>query len=210
MSGSKVRHVLEAIFTVLIFALQNIVYGGYSISIMFIPLFAYIASLTTAYPNLERDVNILFFSKEFIVGRVIALIGFVIFFIAGVQLLKGYIRRSGLVKTGLYSIVRHPQYTGIIIIALGLTVMVQTLSRNPQTVFMWFVQVLGCAFLAWYEEQCLKKKFRGEYQRYKVNVPFMYPIKCPSKIPEIAFTIFLTLIVAFLLLIFPYDIIRFH
>ena len=177
---------------------------------MFIPLFAYLTLLIIDHPNLERDMNILFFSKEFIVGRIITLIGFVIFLIAAIHLLKCYIRRIKLVKTGLYSVVRHPQYMGLVIVALGLTVMVQTLSRNPQTVFMWLVQVFGYISLAQYEEHCLKKKFKEEYQQYRLSVPFLYPIKCPPRISETAFTIIITLIIAFLLLFFPYEIIRFY
>jgi len=210
MGSSKVRHALETMLTILMFTLQNIVYGGWSISIMFIPLFAYLISLETAHPNLERDFNVLLFAKEFMVGRVIASIGFIILLIAGIQLLKAYVEHAGLVKTGLYSVVRHPQYMGITIITLGLTVMVLTLAGNvSQPIFMWLMQILGYITLARYEEWHLNKKYGENYHQYRRGVPFMYPLKCPSKIPETLFTIVVSVAISLILLLFPYDIIRF-
>jgi protein-S-isoprenylcysteine O-methyltransferase Ste14 len=208
MDSSKIRHFLEAALTALLFALQNIIYGGYCISIMFIPLFAYILSLGMSQPNLQRDINVLFFSKEFMFGRVVALVGFIILLIAGSQLIRGYVKHAGLVKTGLYSIVRHPQYTGIAVMTLGMTIMAMTLSPAPQPVFMWMIQMIGYIALARYEEWHLEKKCIWNYSEYKQHVPFIFPVKCPSKIPETVFSILMSAMIAFILLIFPYDLIR--
>lgn len=67
--------------------MQSVVYGGWAISVMSIPLLPYLIMLATGRLNLERDINLLFFAKEFIVGRVIALIGFTLFLVAGIQFL---------------------------------------------------------------------------------------------------------------------------
>jgi len=61
----------------------------------------------------------LFFAKDFIVGRIIALFGFVVFSLAAIQFLKARARGLDFVQTGLYSVVRHPQYLGIIIATIG-------------------------------------------------------------------------------------------
>jgi len=209
MRSPKIRHFFEAVLTALLFALQNIIYGGYCISIMFIPLFAYIVSLGVGHPNLQRDINVLLFSKEFMFGRVIAFAGFTILLLAATQLLWGYIRRRGLVKTGLYSIVRHPQYTGITVMTLGLTIMVMTLSPAPQPIIMWLMQMIGYIALARYEDWHLEKKYGENYLEYKRHVPFVFPVKFPSKISETILAILISVTIAFILFIFPYDLIRF-
>jgi len=209
MARFEIRHTLEAVITFLLFTLQNIVYGGYAIGIMTIPLFVYLIGLWTSTPNLEREITVLLLLKEFMVGRLIALVGFTIFLIAIIQLLTGYIRHTGLVTTGFYSVVRHPQYTGVTIIALGLTFMVLTLQGYIlMPILMWFVQVLGYVALASYEEYRLRRKYGEKYREYRLKVPFMFPLKCPSRIPEIIFTVLLSLGITLILIVFPYQIIR--
>jgi protein-S-isoprenylcysteine O-methyltransferase Ste14 len=111
---------------------------------------------------------------------------------------------------GLYSLVRHPQYFGIIIITVGLNVMVLTLGNRPEPIFLWLVQVAGYIILAKYEEKHLEKEFAEQFRRYKATVPFMLPIKCPSKIPETMFTLLIAVIIAFIFLIFPFNLLRLH
>ena len=146
----RVRLLFGAVLTAMLFTLQSIVYGGWAISVMSIPLLPYLVMLVTGHPNLERDINLLFFAKELIVGRIIALIGFTVFLIAGIQFLIDRTRGVRFTKTGLYSVVRHPQYTGIIITTIGLTVMVLTLHGNPQAILLWLIQILGYIILARY------------------------------------------------------------
>jgi len=81
----KARLIFESLITALLFSLQNIVYGGWAISVMAIPLLPYLVGLINTYMqgisfNLERDIYLLFFDKEFIVGRIIAIVGVVIFY----------------------------------------------------------------------------------------------------------------------------------
>ncbi|MEM3458128.1 MAG: NnrU family protein [Candidatus Bathyarchaeia archaeon] len=148
------------------------------------------------------------FAKEFIVGRVIALIGFTLFLVAGIQFLRDRARGANVIKTGLYSVVRHPQYLGTIITTIGLTVMVLTLGGNPQIILSWLIQVLGYVILARYEELRLEKQHVEDFRQYRRNVPFMFPAKCPSKIPETIFTILIAIIISLVFLIFPFELIR--
>jgi len=151
----------------------------------------------------------MFFSKYFIVGRIIALIGIVVLAAGAVQLLLNRRRRIGLIETGAYSIVRHPQFAGIIILTMGLTVMVQTLGGNSvELTGLWLLQILGYIGIARYEEVHLLKRFGESFQRYRQKVPFIFPIKCPSRIPETVFTVVIAFLIGLILLLFPYNLIQ--
>jgi protein-S-isoprenylcysteine O-methyltransferase Ste14 len=212
----KVRLVLESLVTALLFGLQGIVYGGWAISVMAIPLLPYLVGLMYDYmhgvsPNLERDIYLLFFDREFMVGRIIGIVGVVIFLMAAFQFLRERAKGKRLIKTGLYSLVRHPQYFGIIMITIGLNVMVLTIGSNQlELIFLWLVQVAGYIILAKYEEKHLEKEFAEQFRKYKAAVPFMLPIKGPSKIPETMFTLLIAVIIAFIFLTFPFNQLRLH
>jgi len=144
------------------------------------------------------------------VGRIIAIAGVIIFLLAALQFLEERAKGTRLIKTGLYSLVRHPQYFGIIIITIGLNVMVLTLNNRPEPIFLWLVQVAGYIILAKYEEKHFEKEFAEQFRRYKATVSFMFPIKCPSKIPEIPFTLLIAVTIAFVFLTFPFNLLRLH
>jgi len=212
-TGERVRHLLEAIFTALLFGTQTILNAGIFISIMSIPLLPYLFYfLSGQHPltALEFNIYVMLFAKEFWVGRAIALIGVAVLSLAATQLLWN--RHTGvvLIKTGMYSVVRHPQFSGIIIITVGLTVMVLTNSTDSlfQIVGLWLIQILGYIAIARYEEWCLSKKIGEEYRQYKRKVPFLFMVKCPSRIPETLFTIFMAVLLSVVLTFFPYGLIR--
>ncbi len=88
----------------------------------------------------------------------------------GVSKGKSFVETTRLVDSGIYAIVRHPQYTGGII-AIFLT----TLLWYPH----WLFGVLGVVgtvvvYLGCIEEdKLLVKKFGGDYKRYMERVPQM-------------------------------------
>ena len=209
----KIRHLLEAILTAVLFGTQTILNAGWAISVMSMPLLPYLVYFLKGQANPEREIQVLLFSKEFMVGRIIALIGLIVLLLAGVQFLWNRAKGVGLINTGAYSVVRHPQFTGIIIITIGLTVMVLTLRlgvNQPQIIGLWMIQILGYIGIARYEETHLLKRFGESFRQYKRDVPFMFPIKCPSRIPETLFTILIAALICCFLLFFPYDLIRIH
>src|SRR4030042_1845011 len=154
----------------------------------------------------------MFYLDTFIVGRMIASIGFVVLLLAAAQLLWSRHKGVELITTGAYSMVRHPQFTGIIIVTAGLTVMVLTNSTANlfQTAGLWLIQILGYVTLARYEEWRLTKKFGDGYRQYKQRVPFLFPLKNPSRIPETLFTVFMAILIFLVLLFLPYDLIRIY
>ncbi|MBE0519574.1 DUF1295 domain-containing protein [Candidatus Bathyarchaeota archaeon] len=211
-TGERVRHLLEAIFTALLFGTQTILNAGIFISIMSIPLLPYLfyyLSGQVPLEALEFNIHVMLFAKAFWVGRAIALIGVAVLSLAATQLLWNRHKGVVLIKTGMYSVVRHPQFFGIITITIGLTVMVLTNSNSNsfQILGLWLIQILGYIAIARYEEWCLSKKIGEEYRQYKRKVPFLFPVKCPSRIPETLFTIFIAVLLSVVLTFFPYGLI---
>jgi len=167
--------------------------------LMIFPLIIYVSGLMWAHPDfLEAQINLLFFSERLIFGRIVAITGFIIFFVAFVQFLG---RNGKVITTGLYSLVRHPQYFGIVVTTLGISITcIQfTGSVNPEAVYVWLIQVLGYILLAAYEEQYLLREHKREYQHYKAKVPFIFPTPLLTKIPEPLVSMILAVIIAFLL-----------
>jgi protein-S-isoprenylcysteine O-methyltransferase Ste14 len=113
------------------------------------------------------------------VGMVLGLVGG-LFAIAGVLHLGSNLSPwprpkadSELVRSGAYSLVRHPIYTGLIFGSCGWALFV----NGWQTLLYAFLLILLLDRKARYEEQWLRKKFDGYagYQReVKRFVPFIY------------------------------------
>lgn len=76
-----------------------------------------------------------------------------------------------LVTTGLYSIMRHPQYTGFIAVMFGFLLQWPTLL----TLIMFPVLVVMYVRLARHEEQDALREFGEEYRRYMTDVPAFIP-----------------------------------
>ena len=123
---------------------------------------------------------------------IIVVVGLLIFIKASIRFLKG---RGELITTGLYSVVRHPQYFGITLIALGSSILFKGYPPDPLFI------VIGYILLAAYEERNLLREYEGKYLEYKQRTPFIFPIPCPSKINEFIFSIILAFLI-FLPLIF--------
>jgi protein-S-isoprenylcysteine O-methyltransferase Ste14 len=200
--GRKVRHVLEALTAFFLLIIQYVPVVGIWHGVMFFPLAVYLFSLVVTYPEtFWTDANFLLFSPHSMFGRIVAFCGFVLFLVACVQFLR---RREKLITTGLYSIIRHPQYLGIIILTYGYSFMCIQVIPPPSieivqnVLFIWLIQVLGYITLASYEEHSLLHEYENEYRQYKHKVPFIFPVSHPSRIPEPVFSFILALIIAFL------------
>ena len=88
---------------------------------MVVPLAAYVCVFFWLYPAFwGSEIYLLLFSPRLMLGRVVTIIGFVVFLAACFQFLKG---RGRLITRGLYSVASHPQYFGIIVMTLGISVM---------------------------------------------------------------------------------------
>ena len=79
--------------------------------------------------------------------------------------------RYALRTTGLYRLVRHPQYLGLILVVVALIVQwptVPTLAMAPLLIFMYLRQARS-------EDRDLEVRFGGEYAAYAVRVPAFVP-----------------------------------
>ncbi len=182
-----------------------------------IPFILFNANYPVAY---QIEISLLLLWKPLIVGRIVSLIGAVIFTVAAVQWLWYHRKKIGLFTKGLYSKSRHPQFLGILITTMGLTIMVLTVGPMvgatfddgglQQLVVLWFLQVLGYMTIAFFEERSLSKKFAGQYEQYAQKVPFIFPVRCPKKVPEYVFTLLILVLICMILLLLPYELIRIY
>ena len=108
-----------------------------------------------------------------ILGIILIVLGLGITIVGFWQIVHARRRESGLVKGGLYSISRHPQYFAIILWTLGIVL----LHPIPRIIdfLLWTVLVLLHIFLADSEEVKLCKEFGIEYEKYRKKVPFILP-----------------------------------
>lgn len=103
-------------------------------------------------------------------GFWLLLIGLGVFTMALIQLLRG----KGLVTSGVYSVVRHPQYLGIILATLGFTL--QEGEIKLMSLITWIILVFAYVWLARREEATLQEKCGEEFLAYKRRVPFFLPL----------------------------------
>ncbi len=100
-------------------------------------------------------------------------LGLSIFFFAlyalGVRRSVG--KTEELVTTGIYGVVRHPQYLGLLLFLLG----VFFLTLRIETLILLFLWALTLRIVAWYEEKELLEMFGKEYQAYRERVPAIMP-----------------------------------
>lgn len=82
-------------------------------------------------------------------------------------------RKKVLITTGPYRFIRHPIYSGMLLLALALLLNYGNLWR----LFLFFLLLVSSLLKLTYEEKILKKHFKeyGDYQkRTKKLIPFVY------------------------------------
>lgn len=84
---------------------------------------------------------------------------------------KIHAARGDLVTSGIYSRVRHPQYSGLFLISIGLMIQWPTLA----TLLLWPVMFMVYYRLAMKEERKMIELFGERYLEYKKSVPAFIP-----------------------------------
>lgn len=82
-----------------------------------------------------------------------------------------YKANGELVTSRLYSLVRHPQYSGLFLITVGMLIQWPTIL----TVAMWPMLMLMYYHLARREEREMGSRFGSQYIAYKKQVPMFLP-----------------------------------
>jgi protein-S-isoprenylcysteine O-methyltransferase Ste14 len=117
-----------------------------------------------------------FFSWIKTIGLVLAIFGFIVVALALLQLNKNLSPfptpkdSAILIQNGLYTWVRHPIYSGIIILFVGYGIYQDSFFKLVITMFVWVLFY----FKTQYEELQLQRKFT-EYRVYKSKVGRFFP-----------------------------------
>lgn len=88
---------------------------------------------------------------------------------AGWRMVHG--AKGALVTNGIYSYMRHPQYSGLLLITIGLLIQWPTII----TVLMWPVLIFAYHRLSRKEETEMEREFGEAYRRYKEKTPMFIP-----------------------------------
>jgi protein-S-isoprenylcysteine O-methyltransferase Ste14 len=104
-------------------------------------------------------------------GPVLVVAGFVVFLVAAGQVYWAKLRRKGLVTSGLYRWVRHPQYTALVLFGAGILL---TWGRAV-TFLAFFLMMFLYYYLAKSEERGCLGLFGEKYEEYRRNTSFCVP-----------------------------------
>ena len=181
-------------------------------ALMTIPFVSYIALLFTSNPSQFIEAIFLIFFGGFPWEQVIALVGIGILIYSVVYMRLE--RKEGLIRTGPYGFVRHPQYLGVVLFTLTLTTRSYWIGKNtfgmswitPElTVAIWFGTLFAYIILAQVEELHLAKTFASEFEEYREETGFMVPfVKTQNRVLEIALSVLIpALILAAVLIAAP-------
>lgn len=153
-------------------------------SLMTLPFATYLILFFANLPaSLISILEFFFWPMPFLVlERTFIIIGLLIlvYSIAYLRIKK----KDGLVTSGPYRLIRHPQYLGIILATLGLTSWSVWILNNTygmgflspsQTIVVWFIELLAYVVLALIEELFLSRNYGMIFSDYKSQVPFLIP-----------------------------------
>ena len=197
---NNLRRIFSRISSLTLIFIQYIPVIGPWYGIMFLPIILYFITVLIMYPKfIMLELSSIFFSWNFIFGKITIVVGLIIFCYA----LSNFLRRTSPIATnGLYSKIRHPQYLGLITITLGFTLMSIEQALKITILDTWLISLVGYVLLAYCEEKHLLKEHHELYKQYMEKTHFMLPINPPKNFPETLFTMIFMLSIALLCSIF--------
>jgi len=111
----------------------------------------------------------------------ITILGLALFLASLAQLVWAKRKGIDLFTSGFYSVLRHPQYLGIIIWTFGHVLYSLPLRLRPADFLAWVTLVFLYLLLADLEERKLQEEIDEEkYSTYKNRVPFILPLVKPG------------------------------
>jgi len=143
--------------------------------LMTVPLISYLVMLFSSLPeSLSIALEDLFTDSAFLLDKTCVVTGLLILCYSSAYLkIEG---KKGLITSGPYRLVRHPQYLGIILFTLGLTTRSYWVLTNTfgigfltpqQTIAAWFIELLIYVLLANIEELYLSKEYEESFENYR-------------------------------------------
>jgi protein-S-isoprenylcysteine O-methyltransferase Ste14 len=106
-----------------------------------------------------------------VTGSVFFVLGMVTFLICASQVYLGKVLKKGVATRGLYSFIRHPQYLGLSLAALGLAIMwprFLTLVLFAVMLFLYYI-------LARDEERRMTNRYGESYEAYRRRTGMFFP-----------------------------------
>ncbi len=106
-----------------------------------------------------------------VLGSILFIAGALIFLVCAAQVYLGKILKWGVASRGLYAIVRHPQYTGLAMAGIGLTIL------WPRFLTLMFLAVMMFLYylLAKDEEQRMLRRYSDGYRTYLERTGMFLP-----------------------------------
>lgn len=138
------------------------------------PLLIFLLSPIVDVPSLRGATRKLFGHYGAMVGTWVSMIGLLLIAVGWRQIH----RATGLVTTGIYRYIRHPQYTGMFLFTLG------WILHWPSvvTLVLWPVLVAAYVWLARREEEGVIEEFGEAYLEYARRTPRFVPRLWPKQL----------------------------
>jgi protein-S-isoprenylcysteine O-methyltransferase Ste14 len=106
-----------------------------------------------------------------IMGSVLFVGGIAVFLVCAVQVYANKLLKKGTVLKGLYSVIRHPQYVGLGIAGIGLSI----LWPRFLVAVLWLIMILLYYFLSKDEERRMLKDHPEAYREYMEKTGMFLP-----------------------------------
>jgi protein-S-isoprenylcysteine O-methyltransferase Ste14 len=192
--GQKVRSAVLTVSGYVIPLVQQIPPLGVYAGLMTLPVILYLVALFSQLPLSFIDAFRAFLegtvrSPGALLTNAMIVVGLVLVLCSAIYL--QWHRKQGLVTTGPYRFIRHPQYTGFLLFTLGLTAWsywllsvtfgIGWLTREG-TIVLWYAELCVYIVLALIEDSYLSKQFGDGYAAYKRRVPFFLPLGRASRL----------------------------
>lgn len=127
--------------------------------------------LTYAIKTDEENILFPTLFRWGIIDLSLSIIGLAIFLAAFASWIMNLRRGGELLTSGVYRIVRHPQYLGMILLTLGITIR----SLRPISFIAWNILLFSYLILASLEERDLLRIYGKKYREYTERTAFMMP-----------------------------------
>jgi protein-S-isoprenylcysteine O-methyltransferase Ste14 len=173
---------------------QQIPSLGVYVGLMSLPLIILLGFLFTQYPiglitELAGFVRASLTSVGGVLSYLLIFIGVALAIFSIIYLWRH--RNEGLVTSGPYKFIRHPQYTGFLLLTLGFTSLTYWWLNSTfgmgyvskeLTVALWFAQFAAYVVLVFIEDYHLTKTFGEVFSAYKHRVPSLLPFGRTGKL----------------------------
>lgn len=206
----RIKSMLIGISGYLILLLQQLPGIWVWVPLMAAPVFLILGVLFVNIPARITDIfQGLFSINEVILGKFVIILGLALTIFSIIYL--GIKKRRGLVKSGPYRFIRHPQYTGFILLTIGFTGWsyyyikytfgISWISAEL-TIGLWYLEMILYFILAFVEEKHLTSIFGSDYTDYKRETPSFLPFLKKDLINHVVSVIGFSLLF-FLVIQFP-------